>query len=154
MDELITFLLAANTQGYSTGDEKVWKKEQDGSTTIGFEKGKWKMNDNFFGGEPFGGRTVIFKKKKAYWMMVYYGAVAQGENLDVIYKFLRQALAQPPKNMPIRGPKSYGDSKLKYTNGWKGKFSSFIGSESITKSQLKVYETFYAGGLVDQRKEV
>lgn len=36
------------------------------------------MNDNFFGGEPYGGREVVFYEEKPVWMMVYYGWVAEG----------------------------------------------------------------------------
>jgi len=155
MDELVAFLLTANKQGYAAGEEKAWKKEHDGSTSIEFEKGRWKMHDNFFGGEPFGGRSVIFKNGVVYWMMVYYGAVDERhKNVDEVYQFLREALAKPPKKMPVRGPKTYRDKKLQYTNSWDGDLFRFTGEEYIAKVDKKIYETFYAGGFVDQRKGV
>lgn len=71
--DLQQFLLEANKSGYAGGKVKQWIKEKDGSTTILFEKNEWKSHDNFFGGEPYGGRTIVFYKDKPFWMMVYYG---------------------------------------------------------------------------------
>ena len=31
-----------------------------GGVTIPYEKGDWKSHDNFFGGEPYGGRIIVF----------------------------------------------------------------------------------------------
>ena len=69
------FLIDSNKVGYAGGEEKKWIKEADGSTTIPFEKGEWKSHDNFFGGEPYGGRTIVFYRGEHYWLMVYYGRV-------------------------------------------------------------------------------
>lgn len=54
------FLLDSNAAGYAGGESKKWVKESDQSTTIPFEQGPWKSHDNFFGGEPYGGRTIVF----------------------------------------------------------------------------------------------
>lgn len=73
MEELRKFLIAANKAGYVTGNERQWTKEKNRSTTIKFKLGKWSMDDNFFGGEPYGGRAVVFYNGKPFWIMVYYG---------------------------------------------------------------------------------
>ena len=70
-ESLIKFLIESNKAGYASGQEKQWIKELDGSTTIPFKKGEWHSQDNFFGGEPYGGRIVVFYKNKPYWIMVY-----------------------------------------------------------------------------------
>jgi hypothetical protein len=54
------FLIDSNKAGYAGSDDKKWVKESDGSTTINFKKGNFKSHDNFFGGEPYGGRTIVF----------------------------------------------------------------------------------------------
>ena len=63
-EALRQFLIDSNKSGYAGGEEKKWIKEQDGSTTIPSEKGDWKSHDNYFGGEPYGGRAVCFSKKQ------------------------------------------------------------------------------------------
>ena len=60
LNKLKQFLIYSNKAGYSGGKEKSWIKESDGSTSIMAKKGYWKSHDNFFGGEPYGGRTIVF----------------------------------------------------------------------------------------------
>ena len=48
---------------------------EDKSTTLIFESGDWKYHDNYFGGEPYGGREVVFFKGEPIYIMVYYGVV-------------------------------------------------------------------------------
>jgi len=101
------FLVDSNNAGYAGDEEKKWIKEPDGSTTIPFEKGQWRSHDNFFGGEPYGGRTIVFYEGKPYWMMVYYGWVGEGIQTDPVYGILKGALKQMPEDFPFRGPKEF-----------------------------------------------
>lgn len=151
-EALRKFLLIANKQGYAQGEEKSWTKESDRSTTIIFEKGHWKYQDNFFGGEPYGGRTVVFVQGKPVWIMVYYGWVLEGVKTKPIYNFLRQALKRGPEDYPWRGPRKYQGGKFLYTNNWQGEIKRFSGAEKISQNGQVVYQAHYCGGLVDQRK--
>ena len=73
--DLIGFINEAGKAGYEQDKPKNIKKESDGSTTIWHERGDWKLHDNFFGGEPYGGRTIIHYKYKPVHITVYYGFV-------------------------------------------------------------------------------
>ena len=148
------FLLASNKAGYAEGHEKKWIKEHDGSTTINFEKGSWRSHDNFFGGEPYGGRVIIFHDNKPYWMMIYYGWVAEGIKTDPVYAILRNALMQMPKDAPFRGPREYEKNNYIYSNAWIGDVERYSGEEQITEDGELIYKTNYMGGLVDQREGV
>ena len=148
------FLIDSNRAGYAGGEEKKWVKEADSSTTIPFEKGPWKSHDNFFGGEPYGGRTVVFYNGKPYWMMVYYGWVEEGVKTSSVYKVLRNALKQMPEDYPFRGPEEYKEGEFTYTNTWEGEVDRFAGEEQITRGGKLIYKANYLGGLVDQRKGV
>lgn len=156
MDEkdLRQFLIDANQAGYAGGEEKKWIKEADGSTTIPFENGLWKSHDNFFGGEPYGGRTVVFYENKPVWLMVYYGWVAEGAEANLVYGILKNALRKMPEDHPFRGPKEYQDGELVYTNLWDGELPRFSGEERISDSDKLLYQANYLGGLVDQRRGV
>ncbi len=146
------FLLDANKAGYASGTPGT--KEPDGSTTIEFESGDYKMQDNFFGGEPYGGREVIFLEGKPIWIMVYYGNVDESvENVRDIYTFLQKALAQPPEDLPLRGPKVFEEGDLKYENSWQGELEKFSGKEIITRNRRMIYGARYLGGEVDKRGE-
>lgn len=147
--------MAANAAGYASGEERKFVKSPDGSTTISFEQGDFRMHDNYFGGEPFGGREVIFYKEKPVWIMVYYGGiVSEAENISQIYRFLQHSLSLMPFDQPFRGPALYTEKNFKYTNkvNFRG-IKKFIGIEKIYIDDKEVYATSYSGGLVDQREE-
>lgn len=148
------FLVDSNKAGYAGGEEKKWVKEKDCSTTIPFEKGLWKSHDNFFGGEPYGGRTIVFYEEKPVWIMVYYGWVEEEIETDSVYGVLKNALAQMPEDYPYRGPKEYSEGEYIYTNNWNGEVDRFSGEEEITQGDKLVYKANYLGGLVDQRQGV
>lgn len=148
------FLLDSNAAGYATGQEKQWLKESDGSTSIPYTQGEWRSHDNFFGGEPYGGRLVVFYKEAPVWIMVYYGYVAKDVAVDPIYAILRKALKAMPKNAPFRGPKELKDGEYIYHNQWQGGIVQYSGRERITKNGHIHYQASYRGGLVDQRQGV
>lgn len=150
-EALRKFLLDSNGAGYAGGEEKKWTKESDGSTTIPYEKGEWRSHDNFFGGEPYGGRVVVFHRDRPVWMMVYYGWVVEGIETNPVYAVLRRALMRMPEEYPFRGPKEYREDEYVYVNKWTGDIKQFSGEEKISQSGKVVYKANYLGGLVDRR---
>lgn len=148
------FLIYANQAGYAGGEEKKWLKESDGSTTIPYAKGDWHSHDNFFGGEPYGGRMIVFHKQEPVWMMVYYGWIIKGVDPDPVYAILRGALKAMPVDAPFRGPKKFAEGEYTYENSWTGDIARYSGEEQITQGQKIIYHANYMGGLVDQRNGV
>lgn len=126
--------------------------QKNGSRTIRFSDGDYSMEDNFFGGDPYGGQQVVFFKNEPCWMMVYYGGIYEEiTNPDGLYDFLREALQNPPKKLPFRGPESYKNNNFEYKNQIAGSDAEFSGNEKIFKDGKQVYWAKYIGGLVDQR---
>ena len=145
------FLLYCGREGYAAAGDEVQKKEADGSTTIELVRGDFRFHDNYFGGEPYGGREVVFYQDKPVWMMVYYGLVLDGGNdVGPLYGFLRKALVAVPDEALYRGPQALADGNLQYTNHWQGEIERFLGEESITRDGQCVYQASYIGGLVDR----
>ena len=151
---LIQFLISSNNAGYAGGEEKKWIKESDGSTTIPFEKGDFRSHDNFFGGEPYGGRIIVYYKNVPAWIMVYYGWIVPDAETNLVYSVLRDALKQMPVNAPFRGPKEYKTGEYEYVNTWSGDVKQYSGEEKIFQGKKLIYKANYMGGLVDQRKGV
>lgn len=147
--ELKQFIFEASRATYASGDESLKQKEQDGSTTIAYSKGNLRMHDNYFGGEPYGGREVVFLDDKAVWMMVYYGLVHGGTNKEV-YGFLMESLSNNTLEMPYRGPTIYAKDDWKYENSFAGDVQNFSGTEKIYKGEECLYEASYLGGFVDK----
>lgn len=148
------FLIEANRVGYSTGEYERFIKEKDKSTTINYESGDYKAHDNFFGGEPYGGRYTVFYKENPVWIMVYYGKVLEVvKDFEPVYRFLQKCLSNMPDDMPLRGPKELHDGTYSYKNTWKGSLVEFFGKEAIFENGQKIYNATYMGGMVDVRKE-
>lgn len=148
------FLIETKKGGFGAGDNKKWIKEKDDSTTIPFKSGDFRMDDNFFGGEPWGGREVVFFKGKPVWIMVMYGSVDSSFNdFKTVYKFLQKSLLNQPEDLPLRGPKLFQEDDFVYKNKTEGDLENFIGEEVIYKNNKQIYKTKYMGGLVDVRKE-
>mgnify|MGYP001570737276 CR=1 FL=1 len=152
LNELKNFFCKASENGYAKEGVTV-TDEADGSHTIVYEEGLWRLHDNFFGGEPYAGKDIIFHNNRAVWMMLYYGWVHDTKlTPDEVYHFLRKALAKFPKDYPYRGPTEFRESSLKYKNIFKGEIDNFIGEETIYEDKKEIYRARYFGGLVDRRE--
>jgi len=153
-DKLCKFLIEAKKSTYAAGDQRKNVTEKDGSTSLVFEKDNFRYHDNYFGGEPFGGREVVFVYEKAIYMMTYYGFVDKSvSDFQSVYKVLQNALSLIPEDHPFRGPKEYTEGDLTYRNSYTGEIENFSGEETITTPEGKVvFKTKYIGGFVDQRK--
>jgi hypothetical protein len=154
INQLQTFLYKAQLVGYASAQETKFVKEKDSSTTIEYEDGAYKYHDNYFGGEPYGGRSVVFYNTKPLWMMVYYGTVATNIDSKSVYHVLRNALKLTPSDFPVRGPNEYCFDDFIYRNNWEGTLSLFSGQEFITKNKERIYFARYMGGLVDQPRKI
>lgn len=146
LGKLKAFLITANMP-HATGQAEV-KNEADGSRTIEFKDGDYRMHDNFFGGEPYGGRLVVFYKDKPLFMEVYYGQTIRPA--DEVYDFLREALQHPGEDNPFRGPAEYKKGALTYKSSTEGDIKNHVVKEFIYDGEDEIYWAVVIGGLVDQ----
>jgi hypothetical protein len=154
LKDLRLFLVESIKAGYAGLGESGKKNETDGSKTFSFQKGDWKSHDNYFGGEPFGGRTVVFYNDKPVWMMVYYGSVGKDiTNFAKLYEVLQKALLLAPEQNPYRGPESFKEDDFEYKNTWVGEVDNFSGEEVIMHQDVEIYRAKYLGGLVNVRED-
>ncbi len=150
--DLLRFLCDAHRRGYAAGGEARTTREADHSTTIVYESGAWRFHDNFFGGEPYGGREVAFLDGRPIWMAVYYGRIDDpASDVDAVYAFLRRALLRAPDDFPVRGPDQFAENGFSYRNVRRGDIDHFSGEETIAQRDRPVYVATYSGGLVDRR---
>jgi hypothetical protein len=151
---LYEFLVKAKTATYAAGEKAKKIVEADKSTTLIFKEDDFRYHDNYFGGEPFGGREVVFFQNEPVYIMTYYGSVSESvSEFKTIYNFLQKALLLIPKDYPFRGPSDYSEGSLAYKNSHTGEIDNFFGEEIITFMDGKeIYRAKYAGGYVNQRK--
>jgi hypothetical protein len=154
MDEaaLVAFLFEASRRGYAAGGDAAKIREVDGSTTIVYARGDWTFHDNYFGGEPYGGREVVFLDRQPVWMALYYGWV-EGVSVDAerVYSFLQRALREAPAAFPVRGPDQFSGGLSTYRNVHNGSVANFSGEETIHEEGRHVYTARYFGGWVGRR---
>ena len=152
--ELCKFLVKAKKSTYAAGDSAQRIVNDDTSTTLVFEDGDWKYHDNYFGGEPYGGREVVFFKNKPVYLMTYYGQVDDSvSDINRVYGVLMDALKLIPEDKPYRGPEKYNSGDLLYENSYTGEVDDFYGEESIYDNGNEIYKARYIGGFVNLRKE-
>lgn len=149
-EKIKDFLIYSAKFGYGNESTKQ-VTEADGSTTIEVEQAEMKLHDNYFGGEPYGGRTIISENGKPEWIMVYYGKLYKPELKKVIYSFLKKNLINPENDLPVRGPKEFREDSLSYVFKFSGIIEEFSGIEEIYLNKELVFKTSVAGGLVDQK---
>jgi hypothetical protein len=154
MDEaaLLAFLFETSRRGYAAGRDAAKVREVDGSTTIVYAHGDWTFHDNYFGGEPYGGREVVFLNRRPVWMALYYGWVESvSVDAERVYSFLQRALREPPPAFPVRGPELFSEGPSMYRNAHNGSIANFSGEGTIHEEERHVYTARYLGGLVDRR---
>lgn len=151
---LCKFLVEAKKSTYAAGETAKKIIEADKSTTLIFEDGEFKYHDNYFGGEPFGGREVVFWRNDPVYIMTYYGLVDESVlDFEVVYQVLQKALLLIPEDHPFRGPAEYAKDELTYKNIFTGEIDNFFGEETISDAHGKeIYKAKYAGGFVCQRQ--
>ena len=155
LSNLQHFLIEAHQEGYGNPEVKS-KTDENGGSAIRYKKGRWRYYDHFFGGVPYAGQEVIYKKEQLVWAMQYRGRLLDSTvSSDTVYSFLRQALLQAPEEHPYRGPEHYYGDDLTYYNEWQGDLNNFAGRETILQNGSRsvydgyiLYEGLYFGGLV------
>jgi hypothetical protein len=154
LDELFNFIMTGKNIDYSQDDESSFKREINASTTITATNGKFRSEDNYFGGEPYGGREIIFYEDKPVWIMVYYGLIHPGfSDINKVYATLKKALREGKSQKLFRGPTALVDKGLVYKAVQKGDVSNIQVDEFIYQGNKEIYCARFIGGLVDQRKE-
>lgn len=138
--DLLRFLRAAHQRGYAAGASARTVREVDHSTTI--VCGPWRFHDNYFGGEPYGGRAVAFLEDRPVWMAVYYGRVdAPASDVQAVYSFLQRALLLAPDDLPVRGPDRFTAEPFGYRNVRHGDVADFWGEETIDCRPAGLYRS-------------
>ncbi len=149
---LIDFLLKAKTAGYATGGEGNEIDFEDGARGFELCEEKYRYVDRYFGFNPFSGTESVYDSEgRLIWIMNYYGSVSKNfKEPSKIYSEIKKAMQQITAEYPFRGPPSFTESGLSYSNVQSGNLSAFSGKETIKGGNDEVYSLFYHGGTIEQ----
>lgn len=153
VENLCKFLVKAKKSTYAAWDKAQKFIEKDNSTSLVFKDWEWKYHDNYFGGEPFGGREVVFLQNKPIYLMTYYGWVnPMITDFGEIYSVLQKALLLLPPNSPYRGPEEFVCWDYIYLNNFKGEIDNFSWEEVIKIGDRELYRAKYMWWFVDRMR--
>lgn len=151
-EELQKQLRNFNLLGYSDPSVKYESNGKNGKI-LTREIEKWKYEDEFYGGEPYSGNETIWLDGKDIFRCVYWGKVVDDVNFSDIYDFLRRALKVGPSGTCVhRGPESFIEGELKYTNSCIGDIEEFTQTERIFVKDREVYTAHFIGGRVNVKQ--
>ena len=142
---LIDFRLEANVNTYAAYMNETESTRLD-SHDFSYSNGPYSYHDTYVGGEKFAGEEAVWHNGKIRYAMNYLGRV-----IDERFSgdFLKEALRKADRNMPYRGPEYYQSGEYTYKCNVTGDISWFQGFEEIYCNNVKVYECYFHGGLMN-----
>ena len=143
--KLIDFRLEANVNTYAAYMNETDPTRLD-SHDYSYSNGQYTYHDTYVGGEKFAGEETICLNDKIQYAMNYLGRVL---NQQFSGDFLKEALRKADKNMPYRGPEYYQSGEFTYKCSVTGDFCWFQGYEEIYCNNVKVYECYFHGGVME-----
>ena len=144
-EELIAFRLEANRNTYA-GHAAECTSSRCNSHDYCYEKDGYRYYDTWLGGAKFSGEEVVWKDNQEVYSMNYFG-----RTLDERFSgdFLKEALCAATEDMPYRGPELFQLGEYTYQSKVVGDLEWFQGYEEIYCNEVKVYECYYHGGILE-----
>jgi len=150
--KFISFIINAKLNSWVGDGNKHYGP--DYSRNYSYHENELKYYDQYFGNLMDGGREIIFYNDNPIWILCYHGGVhwEYNDESKCIFNFLRIALANPPPEFPLRGPRYYEEKRYEYFNNYHGDFYYFSGNETIHLNNTEVYRREYVGGEIRDRR--
>jgi Domain of unknown function (DUF5680) len=150
---LVEFIQKAKIATYAAqGDEASLSPMLPDSKRLEYREDEYLYRDIYVGMLRFAGQEIVYHSGKAVWSMSYAGGLLSACSRDkakLVYAFLREALTQVPKDLPLRGPASLArNDDLRYQCLVEGDFEVFHGIEEIREFGSKVFKVTFSGGLI------
>lgn len=149
MQDLEKFIVESKAAAY-VGGGSFLPPSRTNSHDVGFQRGKWRYLDSYFGGTDFIGQETVWLAEQPVWAMNYYGRILRADLIDanVAGQVIKQALAEMYLQGRFLGGFNWRRAAHSYEDHNTGDVNSFSGRERIIISQVEVYCLEYHGGLV------
>jgi hypothetical protein len=102
------------------------------------------------GQDPQLGRELVWYGDVAVWGMAVHGGLLREfvEHRETVAALLRQALARPEPERPMRGPSRLVDGELVYVSSASGHVRSFVGRDAVYwRDRLVCFHDYVGGAL-------
>lgn len=152
-DDFHTFLTSAKVATYAGSDDDTTLPNPllDRSMQLEFTEGGWLYRDIYFGLSRFSGLEAVYLGGNPVWSMAYSGGMhdaSDAASARELYKFLRLALRNMPRDFPVRGPLSFREDAFSYQMDFKGDLATFSGEERILIGLDAKYSLTFSGGMI------
>ena len=149
LQQLDHFIVRAKAATY-VGDGKKTKSCRLGSHDLKFQEGSFSYLDSYFGGTDFLGQEVVYYENEPIWAMNYYGRIIDPEKITAAEagQIIKESLSLMYQEGRFLGGFEHATGNGTYTDTSQGNLDSFMGKESISRENVKVYELLYHGGLI------
>ena len=142
----IDFLIRAKKSTFAGNGTKI-ESSRPNSKDLMYAEGELKYIDTYLGGANFAGEEALWKDDVPFWSMNYIGRLLSDDaSIEMLMKFLTEALLLVPTEHPYRGPLQYDNGDFSYKCIVNGDFYWFSGTEAIFYKNNKVYELLFHGG--------
>ena len=149
LEQLDAFIVQAKATTY-VGKGARSLSYRPGSHDLQFHEGAFSYLDSYFGGTDFLGQEVVYHEGKPVWVMNYYGRILEPALISAAEagQIIQESLSLLYREGRFLGGFEHATRDSTYVDASEGDVSSFVGQESITRENVKVYELVYHGGLV------
>jgi len=145
---IIDFLVRAKKDTFAGSGARL-SPSRPNSKDLQYTEGALKYIDTYLGSTKFAGEEALWKDDIPFWSMNYIGRpLSEDVPVELLWKFLTEALLLVPEEYPYRGPSQYDNGDFSYKCTVDGDFHWLSGREEIYFKGDKVYELVFHGGSI------
>ncbi|WP_300383581.1 DUF5680 domain-containing protein [Clostridium sp.] len=139
------FLIDAKKSTFLKGKKKE-APSRPNSKDYAYKKYNYFYLDSHLGSKNIIGEELVWENEKICWGMNYKGNALIETLPSDFSKFLHEALNNPMKDFPIRGPLNYKRDNYEYQLEYSGDLNFFNGIETILYNDKVIFKLFFHGG--------
>lgn len=147
--QLADFIVEANRKTWAADKGEV-EPFLPGHKSHEYQKGDWRLVDDYSGYFQAPGMTIVSYKDLPAWHMYYGGegmSLSHYDKVQEAFSFLRKALMQVTPQLPLRGPESFDEDNWHYAFKINGTIENCTWEEEVRKGTNKMFKQTGAAGI-------
>jgi hypothetical protein len=157
LKKLAKFIIQANQNTWAANAPKI-PTQRSGYKELEYRSsdGLWLLRDSYTGYFRAPGMTTVYYKDHPVWTQAYGGQGMIEDQCDLTeptFNFLKKALMNTQRRLPLRGPKEFVNNDWRYTFCMFGSLEVCTWVEKISKSGILLFTQTGIANLVIAKKE-